>query len=141
LETIGVPVIGYETDEFPAFYSRSSGLPVDVRVETPRNAAAVAQTHWQISGTGVLVCVPVPDAFEIPIANAERACADAIELADRQAIRGKALTPFLLSQMEELTGGDSLRANRALLTNNAEIAARVAVSLSKRSPLNLKSER
>jgi pseudouridylate synthase len=132
LETLGVPILGYRTEEFPSFYSRVSGLAVDVMVETPDEAAVLAECHWRVGmGTAVLVCVPVPDEFKISIADVERACVEAIAAADRKAIRGKALTPFLLSQIKELIGGDSLSANRALLANNAEVAARVAVSLSK----------
>jgi len=132
LETIGVPVLGYGTEEFPAFYSRNSGLPVDTRIESPEEAADIAEHHWRVvGGNAVLVCVPVPVEFEIPRSDVERASAEAIETADRQGIRGNTLTPFLLSQLEELTGGDSLAANRALLTNNAEVAARIALSLSR----------
>ena len=131
LETIGVPVLGYGTEEFPAFYSRDSGLPVDARIETPEEAADIAERHWRMGGgNAVLVCVPVPVEFEIPGSDIERASAEAIETADRQGIRGKTLTPFLLAQLEELTGGNSLAANRALLTSNAGVAARIALSLS-----------
>lgn len=133
LETLGIPVVGYGTDEFPAFYSRTSGHPIDVRVETADEAAELAVCHWRMGGAGaVLVCAPVPVEFEIPMTNIERACADAIAMANRQSIRGRALTPFLLSQMERLTGGTSLQANRALLVNNAGVAAKIALSLSKR---------
>lgn len=132
LETFGVPVVGYGADELPAFYSRTSGLAVDVRVETPEEASEVAKSHWRMGGVGaVLVCVPVPGEFEIPISDIEGACAEAIAMAKGQSIRGKALTPFLLSQLERLTAGDSLRANRALLVNNAAVAADIAASLSK----------
>ena len=133
LETLGIPVVGYGTDEFPAFYSRTSGLPIDVRVETADEAAELAVCHWLMGGAGaVVVCAPVPVEFEIPMTNIERACADAIAMANRRSIRGRALTPFLLSQMERLTGGTSLQANRALLVNNASVAAKIAMSLSKR---------
>ena len=134
LETLGVPVVGFRTSEFPAFYSRASGLAVDAIVETPDEAADIAARHWMsVSKTAVLVCVPVPVEFEIPMAEVERACAKAIELANHQGIRGKALTPFLLSQMKDLTGGDTLRANRALLVNNAEVASQIATGLYSRS--------
>ncbi|HSQ19209.1 MAG TPA: pseudouridine-5'-phosphate glycosidase [Blastocatellia bacterium] len=133
LETLGIPVVGYRTEDFPAFYSRTSGLPIDVRVETPDEAADVAVCHWRMgSASAVLVCAPVPVEFEIPVTTIERACAEAIAMANRQSIRGKALTPFLLSQMEGLTGGGLLQANRALLVNNASVAAKIAMSLSKR---------
>src|SRR5215216_2631169 len=132
LETLGVPVVGYRTDEFPAFYSRASRLPVDITVETPDEAAAVAAHHWQTGGqTAVLVCVPVPEEFDIPASEIEQATEQATRLAHAQGVRGKALTPFLLSHMERLTGGRTLNANRALLVNNARVAARIAASLSR----------
>jgi len=132
LETLGVPIVGYRTDEFPAFYSRASGLNVDIAVDTADEAAVVAMNHWQSGGaSAVLVCVPVPEEFAMPAAEAERAVGEAVAMADRAGIRGKALTPFLLAQMKELTAGHTLNANRALLVNNATIAARIAVSLSR----------
>lgn len=133
LETLGVPVVGYGTDDFSAFYSRTSGLPIDVRVETPDDAADLAVCHWRMgSASAVLVCAPVPAEFEIPVTSIERACAEAIAMAISRSIRGKALTPFLLSQMERLTGGRSIQANRTLLVNNASVASKIAMSLSKR---------
>ncbi|MEK6411019.1 MAG: pseudouridine-5'-phosphate glycosidase [Acidobacteriota bacterium] len=133
LETLGIPVIGYGTDEFPAFYSRSSGLAVDVRVGTSDEAAEVAACHWRMGGgTAVLVCVPVPSEFEIPAAEIAVAVDEAIARAAGQRVRGKALTPFLLSEMEKLTRGRTLEANRALLVNNAEVAGLIASSLSRR---------
>ena len=132
LETLGIPVIGYRTDEFPAFYSRTSRLSVDITAETPDEVAAAAAHHWQTGGdTAVLVCVPVPEEFEIPAAEIEQATEEAVRLAIEQGIRGKALTPFLLSRMERLTEGKTLKANRALLVNNAQVAARIATSLSR----------
>ncbi len=130
LETLGVPVVGFGTDEFPAFYSRRSGLPVDIAVDTVEEAARLAVLHWQSGGkTAVLVCAPVPEDFEIPPAQMEQATERALERAARSGIRGKALTPFLLSQVKELTEGRSLETNRALLINNAEVAARIAAAL------------
>ncbi len=130
LETRGVPVIGFQTDEFPAFYSRSSGLPVDQRVETPEEVAAIfrAQRELGLPG-GVLVVVPVPVEAELPRARVEPAIQQALSEAEAQGIRGKALTPFLLTRVAALTGGDALRANLALLENNARVAAQVAVAL------------
>ncbi|MCI0489572.1 MAG: pseudouridine-5'-phosphate glycosidase [Blastocatellia bacterium] len=130
LETLGIPVVGYGTEEFPAFYSRASGLEVDISVATADEAAEVAALHWQSGGrTAVLVCAPVPAQFELSANEVERAIRQAIEEAKRSEVRGKALTPFLLSQMERLTGGSTLEANRALLVNNAGVAARIAKSL------------
>lgn len=130
LETSGVPIIGYGTDEFPAFYSRASGLPVDARVDTPEQAAAIAARHWEMGGTGaVLVCVPIPSEFELAIEEIERAVDEAMILAARAKVRGKAITPFLLSQMEKLTAGHTLEANRALLVNNARVAGQISAAL------------
>jgi pseudouridylate synthase len=132
LETLGVPVIGYRTGEFPAFYSRASGLPVDMTAETPDEAAEFAAHHWRTGGqTAVLVCVPVPEEFGLAASEIERATQEVTRMALEQGIRGKALTPFLLSEMERLTGGETLKANRALLVNNARVAAQVAASLSR----------
>jgi pseudouridine-5'-phosphate glycosidase len=130
LETLGVPIVGYHTNEFPAFYSRQSGLNVDIAVDTPEEAAEMALNHWRTGGTSaVLVCAPVPEQYAMPHEEAERAVEQAIATAERKGIRGKALTPFLLAQMKELTEGHTLNANRALLVNNATIAAQIAVSL------------
>jgi pseudouridine-5'-phosphate glycosidase len=130
LETQGVPVVGLGTDTLPAFYSRSSGLPVDVRVETPREAAAiVAAAHRLGAQHGVLITVPVPEQDELPPAQAEAAIAQATAEAEGQKIHGKALTPFLLKRVAELTGGAARRANTALLINNARVAAELAVAL------------
>jgi pseudouridine-5'-phosphate glycosidase len=130
LETHGVPVIGYGTDEFPAFYSRSSRLPVDARADTPEEVASLFRVHRELGlPAGMLVTVPVPAAFELPAPQMEAAIAQALEEANEKGIRGKALTPFLLARISELTGEASLRANLALLENNAQVAARIAVAL------------
>lgn len=128
LETLGVPVIGYGTDQFPAFYSRSSGLGLDLRIDTPKEAAELADYHWRMgSRTAVLVCAPVPVENEIPIAEVTAATDEAmLQAGSLNEVRGKAVTPFLLSAMEKLTGGKTLVANRALLVNNAEIGALIA---------------
>jgi len=127
LETHGVPVIGYSTDQFPAFYSRSSGLKLDARVETPEEVAQMAQARAALGlPAALLVCVPVPEADELPAGEAEAAIAQAVEEADINGISGKALTPFLLARLVELTGGRARRANEALLLSNARIAARIA---------------
>lgn len=131
LETLGVPVVGYRTEELPAFYSRTSGLPVDVTVQTADETAELARLHWRISGKGLLVCVPVPAKFEIPAEEIEVAVDEAMKRASSGKIRGKPLTPFLLSEMKKLTEGKTLEANRALLMNNAEVAALIASSLTR----------
>ena len=130
LETHGVPILGYETDEFPAFYSRQSGLPVDIRVDTPEEAARIIRTKWELGlEGGVLVTVPVPEEAELPREVAEHAIERALAAAEEQGITGKALTPFLLNQIVNITEGRSMAANVALLKNNAAVAARIASAL------------
>ncbi len=130
LETLGVPVVGYRTDELPAFYSRRSGLRVDVTADTAEEAAMIAMDHWRMgSKSAVLVCAPVPEEFEIPSAEIEQAIEEAINEARAERISGKAVTPFVLSRLEKITRGRTLVANRALLTNNAGVAAQIAASL------------
>jgi pseudouridine-5'-phosphate glycosidase len=132
LETHGVTVVGYGTDEFPAFYNRSSGLPVDVRADSPDEVAALFRAQRALElPCGTLVAVPVPGEYELPIDQMEAAIAQALGEAEAQGIRGKALTPFLLARISALTGEASLRANLALLENNARVGAEIAVSLAK----------
>ena len=130
LETHGVPILGYQTDEFPAFYSRQSGLPVDVQVDTPEEAASIIRAKWELGlEGGVLVAVPVPQEAELPRELAEEAIERALAAAQEQGITGKALTPFLLGQIAQSTEGASVEANVALLKNNAAVAARIARAL------------
>jgi len=130
LETLGVPVLGFGTDEFPAFYRRESGLPVDHRFDTIEALAAAVRTHLALgTGTGVLVANPVPEADAMPLPIYERALAGALAAAAREGVRGRAVTPFLLARLNEITGGESVRANLALLRNNARVAARLAAAL------------
>jgi len=131
LETQGVPVVGYGTNEFPAFYSRSSGLPVDVRCDMPEEVAAIlrARDALKLPG-GILVAVPVPPEDELPASEAEDAIVRALAEAEAQGIIGKAVTPFLLARVSEITGETSLRANVALLLNNARVASAIAAALS-----------
>ena len=132
LETYGVPVIGYgvREGEFPAFYSRLSGLKVDAQVETPGEIARMAQVRAELGlRTALLVCVPVPEAEELPAVEAEAVIAQAIEEAEATGISGKRLTPFLLARIVDLTGGRARRANESLLLNNARVAARIAQKL------------
>ena len=130
LETQGVPIVGLGTDTLPAFYSRSSGLPIDVRIETPREAAAIiAAAHRLGAQHGILITVPVPAADELPTDQAEAAIKQATAEADARGLHGKAVTPFLLGRVAELTAGGSRRANTALLVNNARTAALIAVAL------------
>jgi pseudouridine-5'-phosphate glycosidase len=130
LETWGVPVVGYRTDEFPAFYSRESGYALDVRADSPEEAAAIARELWDRGfASGLLLCVPCPEEAALAAAEMEAAIAQAAGEAEFQRVRGKALTPFLLARVSELTGGRSKAANLALLRNNARVAAEVAAAL------------
>ncbi len=128
LETLGVPVVGYDCDEFPAFYSRSSGLPVSAHAGTPEEVAALWRAHRRYGGGGgMLLCVPPPPAEAMPAEVVEAAVARA--LREAVEVRGAAVTPFLLAALERQTGGQTLRTNIALLKNNARVAADVAVAL------------
>lgn len=131
LETNGVCVLGFQCDELPAFYSRTSGLPIDERVETPVEAAAIIKARDDLNlQSAILLTVPVPEEFEIPIETIEEILAEALKLADANKISGKEITPFLLSEMSKQSAGKTLAANIALLVNNAQIAARVSLELS-----------
>lgn len=130
LETAGVLVAGWQTDELPAFYSRTSGLPVDTRVENAAEAAELwaAQRALGLPGA-LLLCVPPPAEHALPAAEVEAAIARALADAEREGVRGKEITPFLLRAVAERTRGRSLAANVALLENNARVAAAVAAAL------------
>ena len=131
LETHGVPVLGIGTDTFPAFYSRSSGLPVDARCDTAAQAAAIIRAKFELGlAGGVLIGVPVPEEFAVPNAEIEPAIQQALQLAEAAHIHGTAISPFLLKHVSELTGGESQKANIALLENNARFAAQLARALS-----------
>lgn len=129
LETLGVPVFGYGTDEFPAFYRRSSGLPVDRRYDSIGELASAVRLHFSLGfGTGVLVANPIPIADEMPSELYDRALHAALSEADTRGLRGRAVTPYLLDRIHAETGGDSVRANVALLRHNAQVAAALAVA-------------
>jgi pseudouridine-5'-phosphate glycosidase len=131
LETYGVTVAGYGCDELPAFYTRQSGLHVDVRVDTPEEAGAIARAQRELEKDGaLLVCVPVPAASEVSADVLNETLEAALAEAEREEINGRELTPFLLSRMSERSGGATLRANIALLENNARIAAQIAKAVS-----------
>jgi pseudouridine-5'-phosphate glycosidase len=130
LETFGITVLGWQCDEFPAFYSRKSGLDIDERVENAREAAVVIRARDAIGLTNaVLVTVPVPKEFEIAREKLEEMIEESIRLAEKKRITGKEITPFLLSQMSEKSGGETLAANIALLKNNGRVAAEIACEL------------
>jgi len=133
LETLGVPVLGHGTDEFPAFYRRASGLRVDRRCDSIPEIAATIRAHFEIGPpTGVVVANPIPPADEMPQDVYEAAVTAAVAAADEAGIRGRDVTPFLLDRMRVATGGDSVVVNRALLANNAAVAADIAVALAGR---------
>ena len=130
LETQGVPVIGYGTDEFPAFYQRSSGLPVDVRVNTPEQAAAIIRAQQMLGlQTGLVIGVPLPESGAVSDQQAEVWIEQALANAETQGIMGKASTPFMLARIAEISRGRSLEANLALVENNARVAAQIATAL------------
>jgi pseudouridine-5'-phosphate glycosidase len=130
LETEGVTVAGYSCDEMPAFYSRTSGLPIDVRVDNPAEAAALFTARRELALDGaVVLTVPVPPEFEIAAAELQGVLDEALGESVTREIAGRDITPFLLSRMAERSGGATLRTNIALLENNARVATEVAVAL------------
>ncbi len=132
LETNGVCVLGFGCDELPAFYSRRSNLFVDERVETLSEVAEVAQARDELNlQSAILLTVPVPETFEIKVEELEKILSESLELADKAKIKGREITPFLLSEMARKSGGRTLAANIALLENNAQIAAQVALEIYK----------
>ena len=132
LETKGVPVIGYGTDELPAFYTRHSGFGVDYRADSPEELAAMfkAQRDLSLKG-GMLVTNPIPEEYSMDKAVIDAAIDQAIKEASEKGIKGKETTPFLLAKVVELTGGDSLDSNIALVLNNARLAAKTAAEFVK----------
>ncbi|WP_409421159.1 pseudouridine-5'-phosphate glycosidase [Pseudaeromonas sp. ZJS20] len=132
LETQGVPVIGYQTEELPAFYTRHSGFPVDYRLDTPAEIAAALRVKWELGlQGGAVVANPIPEQFAMPKADIDAAINQALNEADTQQITGKASTPFLLARVCELTGGNSLASNIKLVLNNAALGAQIAANLAK----------
>jgi len=132
LETLGVPVLGFGTDEFPAFYRCASGQRVDRRCDSVDELARVARAHWALGlRTGVLVANPIPEADELPRAAYEQALEGALAEAAERGLRGREVTPFLLDRLHELTGGATVKANLALLRNNARVAAELARALAR----------
>ncbi len=129
LETRGVPVVGFGTETFPAFYLRSSGLSVSARVDTPEEAAALLRAHWDLGGAGVVIALPSPEKTALDPAIFAAALEEAERLAAAAGVRGPALTPFLLARLAELTGGRTLQTNRVLIVANARLAARIAAVL------------
>lgn len=131
LETDGVPVIGYGTGEFPAFYSRSSGLKTPMRADTPQEVAGMMRSKWDLGLRGAIVVAnPIPAPDEIAASEIEPVIAAALREADARGIRGKDVTPFLLAEIVSATKGRSLQANIALVKNNARVAAEIARAFS-----------
>lgn len=133
LETHGVPVVGYGTDEFPAFYLRSSGEPATARVDTPEAAAELLWAHWALNGAGVVLAQPMAADLALDTEEFSLALRHVESKAASAGVRGKELTPFLLAGLAEATQGKTLHANQALLIANARLAAQVAGSLTHRS--------
>ncbi len=130
LETHSVTVVGYECDEMPAFYSRRSGLPVDVRCDSPKEVVEIFNAQRELGmESALLVTVPVPAEAEVDADLLQRVLDDSLAEAERQRIAGRDLTPFLLARMAEQSAGATLRANIALLENNARVAAQIARAL------------
>ena len=129
LETLGVPVFGFGTDDFPAFYRRSSGLPIDRRYDSITDLASAVRLQFSLGlGTGVLIANPIPRADEMGAELYDRALRTALSEAETRRVRGREVTPFLLERMRAVTGGESVRANVALLRHNAQVAAALAVA-------------
>jgi pseudouridine-5'-phosphate glycosidase len=128
LETQGVPVIGWQTNDFPAFYARHSGHPLTHRVDDVASIAAIARLQWQCNLHGLVVGCPIPEQFAMDPGPLEAATEEALQLAQQQGIRGSATTPFLLAHVAKVTAGESIAANKALLINNALWAARFAAA-------------
>src|SRR6266487_36099 len=126
LETQGVPVLGWQTDEFPAFYVRSSGWRLTHRADDAQTVAAIARVQWECGLAGLVVGCPIPAQYAMEAGPLEAATAEALRLAREQGIRGSATTPFLLAHLAKVTAGESVEANKALLLNNAMWAARFA---------------
>jgi pseudouridine-5'-phosphate glycosidase len=139
LETYSVPVVGYQTNQFPAFYSTMSGYKTSSRVNTPKEVAQLAEAHWRLGESSrgcrqsaVLVVTPPPQELAMPADVSEEAIQLALREAKQKRLRGKEVTPFLLKRVNEITGGASLRVNVSLLQNNAKLAAEIALQLDPR---------
>ncbi|MFK8007902.1 MAG: pseudouridine-5'-phosphate glycosidase [Saprospiraceae bacterium] len=132
LETFGVPVVGYKTDEFPAFYSRTSGLGVDYRMDNVQELAHTLFTKWNLGMKGgVLIANPILKKDQIKFSSINQAIEEAILIAEKKGIKGKKITPFLLEKIGKLTEGKSLEANIQLVFNNAKLASKIAVAFAK----------
>jgi pseudouridine-5'-phosphate glycosidase len=133
LETASVPVVGFGTSEFPAFYSRESGLPTSIRAEDAREVVEIAEAQWSLGlKSALLVVVPPPEEDALPRPEVDRAIRQALQEAYQEGVRGQEVTPYLLARVAGLTGGGSLKANLSLLRNNARIATQIAREIARR---------
>jgi pseudouridine-5'-phosphate glycosidase len=132
LETHGVPVVGYQTEEMPAFYTRKSGYKVDYKLDTPEEIAKMLKAKWDLGlNGGMVVANPIEEQYQMDYDIITNAINKAVKQADENGIKGKDTTPFLLAKVKEITGGDSLESNIMLVYNNASLGAKIAVELSK----------
>lgn len=132
LETFGVPVVGFKTDEFPAFFTRKSGFGVDYNVDSEEELAKAIKTKWDLGlDGGIVVANPIPEEYEMDADIINRAISEALNEAEKKEIKGKKVTPFLLENVKEKTGGNSLESNIRLVYNNALVGANLAIELEK----------
>ncbi|MGI6509319.1 MAG: pseudouridine-5'-phosphate glycosidase [Erysipelotrichaceae bacterium] len=132
LETMGVPVLGYKTDDFPAFYTRKSGFGVDYNLPDAKTAANILKTKWDLKlNGGVLIANPIPEEYSLDFDEMEKVINNALKLADEQGIKGKETTPFLLANIKDMTKGESFASNLQLAYNNARVASEIAVEYAK----------
>lgn len=132
LETLGIPVIGYRTDDFPAFYTRKSGFKVPMRIESPQDCARIMKCKWDLKlDGGIMIANPIPAEHEANKDNIDNAIEKALIEADKNGIKSKEVTPYLLDRVREITSGESLAANIALVKNNAVLAAGIAAEYSR----------
>lgn len=130
LETLGIPVIGYKTDEFPAFYTRESGYKVNYNINSAKEIAEMIRTKWELGlNGGVIVANPIPVEYSMNKSLIDKAIEEALKSADKSGVKGKDVTPFLLSEIKKITGGKSLESNIKLVLNNAKLAAEIANSI------------
>ncbi|TFG92010.1 MAG: pseudouridine-5'-phosphate glycosidase [Candidatus Atribacteria bacterium] len=132
LETMGVPIIGFRTDEFPAFYCRKSGLKVDYVVDDEKEVAGIIRAMQDLElGGGMIIANPVPEEYALSMEYINEVTEEAVRAAEKEGVKGKKLTPYLLNKIKELTGGKSLKANIELVKNNARVAAKISYELVK----------
>ena len=132
LETLGIPVVAFGQDEFPAFYTRESGFKAPLRLDTPKEIAEMMETKWALGlSGGAIVGTPIPEEHQMPRGEIDEAINTALQNAEKKGIKGKEITPYLLDSIKEITSGRSLKANMALVYNNAKLAADIAVEYAK----------